>query len=107
MPVLTGLDVLIRDNFSSLKGKTIGLVCNQASISRDIRHVIDILLPHRSAGEFQIKAVFGPEHGLFGHTQDNMIEWEGAADDRTGLTVHSLYGKWREPQPFMLDGLRS
>ena len=37
----------------------------------------------------------GPQHGLFGHTQDNMIEWEGELDpDGTG---HSLYGEHREP----------
>ncbi len=105
MPTLTGLDLLIREGFSRLKGKTIGLVCNQASISRDIQHVIDVLLPLHKSGFLTIKTVFGPEHGLFGHTQDNMIEWEGEADPRTGLVVHSLYGTWREPQPFMLEGI--
>jgi uncharacterized protein YbbC (DUF1343 family) len=105
MPVAAGLDLLIAEDFDRLKGKKIGLVCNQASISRDIRHVLDIMLPAHRAGHFQVEAVFGPEHGLFGHTQDNMIEWEGALDQRTGLRIHSLYGKWREPQAFMLDGI--
>ena len=103
--MLTGLDVAIRNDFADLKGKTIGLVCNQASIARDVRHVIDVLLPHHQQGDFKIGGIFGPEHGLFGHPQDNMIEWEGEPDPRTGLVVHSLYGKWREPQPFMLEGL--
>jgi len=105
MSVLTGLDVLARESFARLKGKSIGLVCNQASIASTIDHVIDVLLPHHRQGDFKIEGVFGPEHGLFGHTQDNMIEWEGVPDARTGLKVHSLYGEWREPQPFMLEGI--
>lgn len=102
---LTGLDVLAREEFARLRGRSIGLLCNQASISRNIRHVIELMLdPHRR-GEFRIQGVFGPEHGLWGHTQDNMIEWEGVPDERTGLIIHSLYGKHREPTPQMLEGI--
>lgn len=105
MPVMTGLDILVEEDFASLGGRSIGLLCNQASISKDLRHVIDLLLePHRG-GRLKIQAVFGPEHGLWGHTQDNMIEWEGEPDPRTGLTVHSLYGKHREPTDAMLEGI--
>jgi uncharacterized protein YbbC (DUF1343 family) len=105
MPTLTGLDVLARDNFSRLRGKSIGLLCNQASIAKDIRHVIELMLePHRR-GDLKIQGVFGPEHGLWGHTQDNMIEWEGLPDARTGLIIHSLYGQHREPTEEMLQGI--
>ena len=48
----------------------------------------------------KIAAIFGPQHGLFGHTQDNMIEWEGRV--RGGIPVHSLYGERREPTDEML-----
>ncbi len=63
------------------------------------------MLPEHQDGRLKIGAVFGPQHGLFGHTQDNMIEWEGAVDPRTGLTVHSLYGESREPNPKSLEGI--
>lgn len=105
MPVLTGLDVLVREGFSRLRGKSIGFLCNQASVTRDLQYGLDLLLPEHRAGNLKIQAVFGPQHGLFGHTQDNMIEWEGAVDKRTGMRVFSLYGERREPTPSMLDGI--
>lgn len=81
------------------------MLCNQASVDRELRHIIDLMLPEHQDGRLKIGAVFGPQHGLFGHTQDNMIEWEGAVDPRTGLTVHSLYGESREPNPKSLEGI--
>lgn len=77
MPSLTGLDRLCQQEFSGLRGKSIGLVCNQATVNKEFRHVLDLLLPFHDAGKLSIEVVFGPQHGLFGHTQDNMIEWEG------------------------------
>lgn len=96
---LTGLDALIRDGFNPLRGRRIALLCNQASIASDLRHSLDAFLEARDAGYLDIAAVFGPQHGLWGHTQDNMIEWEGGRDPRTGLPVHSLYGERRKPSP--------
>lgn len=105
MCVWTGLDRLIRDDFQAIRGRRIGLVCNQASVSGDYRHVLESVLPIHLKGEIVLGAVFGPQHGLFGHTQDNMIEWE--ADGRTRLPVplYSLYGLHREPTSEMLAGL--
>ena len=105
MSVQTGLDILVAEDFRRLHGKSIGLVCNQASCDRQLRHILDLLLPLHRRQQLNIQAVFGPQHGLFGHTQDNMIEWEGMRDERTGLTVYSLYGAHREPQPCMLSEL--
>ena len=102
---LTGLDVLIAEDFVRLRGRTIGVLCNQASVASDYSYILDRLLPGHQSGAHRIGAVFGPEHGLFGHTQDNMIEWEGAPDARTGLKVFSLYGQHRKPTPEMLAGL--
>ncbi len=102
---LTGLDILARENFDRCRGQRIGVLCNQASIARDFRHVIEILLPLHRSGELTLGGVFGPQHGLFGHTQDNMIEWSGGRDERTGLSVFSLYGEHRKPTPEMLSGL--
>lgn len=102
---LLGLDRLLADDCRPLKGRRIGLVCNQASISSGLVHVLDCLLPYHRQGAFTIQAVFGPQHGIWGHTQDNMIEWEGYLDPRTGLRFHSLYGQHRQPTPSMLEGV--
>jgi uncharacterized protein YbbC (DUF1343 family) len=105
MATSTGLDVLAASGFEALRGKRVGLVCNQASIARDHRHVIDLLLARHHAGEFQLVRIFGPQHGLFGHTQDNMIEWEPDPDPRLGVSIASLYGEHREPTQEMLEGI--
>ncbi len=101
MPVMTGLDRLIASGAARLKGKRVGVVCNQATVASDLRHLLDHLL---ELG-VEIGAAFGPQHGIWGHTQDNMIEWEGYIDPRTGLRFFSLYGEHREPTPAMLEGL--
>jgi len=105
LPTLTGLDILAENGFQQLRGKSIAVLCNQASVSRDLIHTIDLLLPSHRRDDFKIKAVFGPQHGLHGHTQDNMIEWEGALDTRLGIPIYSLYGEHREPNDEMLSGV--
>ena len=105
MSVVTGLDVLRREDFESLHKKAIGVVVNQATVSADLSHFLDLLTPLHSAGKLQIRAVFGPQHGLYGHTQDNMIEWEGSESSVRGWRIHSLNGATREPAPEMLEGI--
>ena len=105
MSVLTGLDQLRAEEFSRLRGKSIGRLCNQASIDRELNHILDLAEVATRNGVFNLATIFGPQHGLFGHTQDNMIEWEGGNDGRTGVAVHSLYGEHREPTPEMLRGI--
>ncbi|GAB4364907.1 MAG: DUF1343 domain-containing protein [Calditrichia bacterium] len=105
MRVLTALDTLCAQQFTPLHGKRLGVVCNQASVNRELRHIIDLLLPFHQSEKLKIQAVFGPQHGLWGYTQDNMIEWEGYRDGRTGIPVYSLYGKHRQPTPSMLEGI--
>jgi len=105
MNVLSGLDVVVAEDLSRLRGQSIGLVTNQAAIDSQYRHILDIFIPFHQRGELNLAAVFGPEHGLFGHTQDNMIEWEGLPDPRTGVVVHSLYGEHRRPVKKMMAGV--
>ena len=97
--LLTGLDRCIADGFARFRGQRVGLVCNQASIARDYGHVLDHMLKEG----VEVVAVFGPQHGSWGHTQDNMVEWEGYRDPRTGLPFHSLYGEHRQPTVEMLQ----
>lgn len=101
----TGLDLASQSGFQAFHGKALGVLCNQSSVDHSFDHILDLLLPHHREGRLKVQAVFGPEHGLFGHTQDNMIEWEGLPDPRTGYIVHSLYGQHREPTDEMLEGV--
>ncbi len=101
LPTLTGLDQLVEEGCAQLHGKRIGLVCHQASVDRDYHHALDILLHHK----VNVTTAFGPQHGIWGHTQDNMIEWEGYRDPRTQIPIHSLYGEVREPTDAMLQDI--
>jgi uncharacterized protein YbbC (DUF1343 family) len=100
--VRSGLDCFLQDFPRALVGKKLGIVCHAASITASFRHIIEALLAHPSA---IVGAVFGPQHGLFGQTQDNMIEWEGDQDKGKAIPVYSLYGRRRKPSPAMLAPL--
>ncbi|HEY3266294.1 MAG TPA: DUF1343 domain-containing protein [Armatimonadota bacterium] len=105
--VQTGLDVLAASGFERLRGLRVALLCNQASIAGDYRHSMDLFADAQARGVLTVAAVFGPQHGLWGHTQDNMIEWDGFRDPRTSFLVHSLYGVYRQPTPEMLKGVEA
>ncbi len=97
-----GLDCFIEKIPLALKGKKVGIVCHAASINSCWSHVIDILAQHP---DVRLAAIFGPQHGIYGQTQDNMIEWEGGIHPELKIPVFSLYGKLRKPSSSMLDGL--
>jgi len=97
--VLTGLDLIEKKWPRQLKGARIGLLVNPASVNRRLIHAIDIAL---SSKRFKLTSLFGPQHGIWANTQDNMIEWKGFIDKKTGLPVYSLYGDTRKPLPEML-----
>lgn len=85
-----------------LRGKRLGTLLHPASIDASLHHTLETL--RRYDGKlFELSALFGPQHGILGHTQDNMIEWEGTLDPELGIPVYSLYGKTREPSPEMLS----
>ncbi|MFO0752648.1 MAG: DUF1343 domain-containing protein [Thermodesulfovibrionales bacterium] len=98
--VLTGLDLFEKKWPRALRGVRAGLLVHPASVSKSLEHAADLFLRSKQA---EIKAFFGPQHGLRGETQDNMVEWEGFRDPRTGLPVYSLYGHTRKPEPGMLQ----
>lgn len=102
MTTATGLDILIAENFQRLKGKSVGILCNQASVSHDYDHILDLIMPLHRSGFLRLASILGPQHGLYGHTQDNMIEWESEEDLRRETAVYSLYGQVRQPTPEML-----
>ena len=79
-----------------------GLICNQASVNHKLHHAADLLYQHPS---IDLRALFGPQHGIRGDVQDNMIETEHTVDRETGLPIHSLYSDTREPTEGMLNDL--
>lgn len=96
--VRSGLDRFRDGEWEGPRGARIGLLCHAASIDSEYCHVVDIV---RERGDLRV--LFGPQHGLYGQTQDNMIEWEG--DAALPLPIFSLYGHHRKPTPSMLDPL--
>jgi uncharacterized protein YbbC (DUF1343 family) len=82
----------------------VGALLHGASADSALRPTLDILAG-LDGRLFRLAALFGPQHGFGGTTQDNMIEWQSGRHPRLGLPLHSLYGEHREPTPDMLDGL--
>ena len=99
--VRTGCDILSGGKYALPTGARIGLLTNQASVSASLVHTADTI----ARSDAELACFFGPQHGLSGLTQANMIEWEGYTDPRLGIPVHSLYGETRSPLPETLEKL--
>ena len=99
--VLSGIDVLARDSFAKLKGKRVGLITNHTGVARDGKSTIDLL--HTAPG-VQLVALFAPEHGIRGVLDADV---PAERDQKTGLTIHSLYGETRRPTAAMLAGIET
>jgi uncharacterized protein YbbC (DUF1343 family) len=99
--IATGLDIISRTFPPALAGKRIGLLCHGASITSGYEHCVNVFL----RSPCRLSALFGPQHGMFGQTQDNMIEWEGSIHPTLKIPVCSLYGKSRKPGAEALSGI--
>ncbi|MBL8148687.1 MAG: DUF1343 domain-containing protein [Blastocatellia bacterium] len=97
-----GLEVLFENYLGLLKDARVGLIVHPASVNSNFEHAADLFF---NCKEFQLTTLFGPQHGIRGETQDNMIEWQGFYDKRTGIEVHSLYGETRIPTEEMLHNV--
>ncbi len=97
-----GLDRLLADPAlrKPLVGKRVALLAHPASVTRDLTHALDALA---GIGGLRLTAAFGPQHGLRGDKQDNMIESPEFQDPVHGIPVFSLYGEVRRPTAGMLD----
>jgi uncharacterized protein YbbC (DUF1343 family) len=102
MSVKTGLDLFEKRWPARLKGARAGLLVHPASVNKRLDHAVDLFMRSRKC---KLTSLFGPQHGILGETQDNMVEWKGFRDRKTGLPVFSLYGKTRKPRPSMLKGI--
>src|SRR5678809_1604672 len=98
--VRLGSDVLITSG--RLRGLRVGVVCNHASLDRGFLHIVDRLA---AAGDVELAAIFGPQHGFRSDVQDNMIETPHRDDPSRRVPIYSLYSETREPTVEMLKGL--
>ena len=95
----TGLDIFEKKWPQALLGAKVGLLVHPASVSKNLKHASSLFL---ESPKCDLKVFFGPQHGIRGETQDNMIEWKGFRDRRSGLPVYSLYSETRKPRAAML-----
>jgi uncharacterized protein YbbC (DUF1343 family) len=97
-----GIDRLLLDRAvrKPLDGRRVALLAHPASVTADLTHSIDALAAHE---DFRLSAAFGPQHGMRGDKQDNMVETEDAVDPTYKIPVFSLYGKVRRPTPAMME----
>lgn len=97
-----GIDRLITEPAlrAPLKGRRVALLAHPASVTRDLTHALDALA---TCGGVTITAAFGPQHGLRGDKQDNMIESSDFSDPVHNIPVFSLYGAVRKPTDAMMD----
>jgi uncharacterized protein YbbC (DUF1343 family) len=95
----TGIDFLVEQHFAALRGKRVGLITNHTGRARDGRTTIDLLA---KAEGVKLVALFSPEHGLAGRTEEKV---PSGTDPATGLPIFSLYGETRRPTAEMLKGI--
>jgi uncharacterized protein YbbC (DUF1343 family) len=103
MPITQfGLDRLLEDRTlrKPLAGRRIALLAHPASVDRHLTHALDALA---ALADLRLTAAFGPQHGLRGDKQDNMIESPDFLDPAHGIPVFSLYGAVRRPTADMMD----
>jgi uncharacterized protein YbbC (DUF1343 family) len=102
MSMKNGIDRLLQDAAlrRPLSGKRVALLAHPASVTRDLTHSLDALA---ATGDVKLSAAFGPQHGLRGDKQDNMIESPDFNDPALGIPVFSLYGQVRRPTAAMMD----
>ena len=97
-----GIDCLLQQPAlrESMREGRVALLAHPASVTDDLTHSLDALarLP-----DIRLTAAFGPQHGLRGDKQDNMMESPDFNDPVLGIPVYSLYGRVRRPTPAMMD----
>lgn len=95
-----GLEVFLADKkmLKQLKSKKVGLVCHPASVDKKLNHSFDLL--QKSIG---LSAAFGPQHGVKGEKQDNMIESDTFIHPAYKIPIYSLYGEVRRPTAEMMQ----
>ncbi len=96
-----GIDRLLADPAlrKPLEGRRVALVAHPASVTKDLTHSLDALI----AAGVNVTSAFGPQHGLKGDKQDNMVETADETDPHYGIPIFSLYGEVRRPSGQMMS----
>jgi len=101
--VRLGIERLLDERIDAVRGARVGLLCNQASVlPESFEHAADVFAAN---DQFELTTHFGPQHGIRGDVQDNMIETPHTVDARTGRPVYSLYSETREPTEKMVNDI--
>jgi uncharacterized protein YbbC (DUF1343 family) len=97
-----GVEALLADEsaLDALRGRRVALCAHPASVLADLRHTLDALA---AVPGLRVTSAFGPQHGLRGDKQDNMVESADYVDPALGIPVFSLYGDVRRPTAAMMD----
>ena len=100
--ILFGIDRLLADPDlrRPLAGRRVALLAHPASVTADLTHSLDALA---ARPDIRLTAAFGPQHGLKGDKQDNMVESADFIDPQYGIPIFSLYGEVRRPSAAMMD----
>ncbi|MXO85278.1 DUF1343 domain-containing protein [Altererythrobacter aurantiacus] len=101
MSVAFGIDRLLDDAAlrKPLEGRRVALIAHPASVTASLTHSLDALV----AAGLNVSSAFGPQHGLKGDKQDNMVETADETDPHYGIPVFSLYGEVRRPTGQMIS----
>ena len=102
IPIKLGLENALERPLDIFGDARVGLICNQASVDHSFRHAADLFFQHP---DINLTTLFGPQHGIRGDVQDNMIESGHGIDKETNLPVYSLYSETRKPTNEMLKGI--
>ncbi|MGO9613301.1 MAG: exo-beta-N-acetylmuramidase NamZ domain-containing protein [Dissulfurispiraceae bacterium] len=98
----TGLDLFEKKWPRKLLDARVGLLMHHASVNKRLESAAHLFKRFK---KIELKSFFGPQHGIYGETQDNMIQWKGFRDPGTGLPVYSLYSDRRKPRAEMLNDI--
>ncbi|MCA1654328.1 MAG: exo-beta-N-acetylmuramidase NamZ domain-containing protein [Sphingomicrobium sp.] len=100
-----GIDRLLAEPAlrAPLAGRRVALVAHPASVTKDLTHSLDALAALAALGDINLSAAFGPQHGLKGDKQDNMVESADETDPELGIPLFSLYGEVRRPTGQMMS----
>lgn len=103
---LTGIERLVKETElqKRYKDKRLALLAHPASVDQDLKHSMDLLVGSKfNTTKFTVTAAFGPQHGMLGDKQDNMMESPNYIDPKYKIPIFSLYGEVRRPTAEMME----
>jgi uncharacterized protein YbbC (DUF1343 family) len=96
-----GLETFLSKDYKRYRNMRLGVLCNQASVNKNLHHASQLVLDPKL--KLKVTCFIGPQHGIRGEKQDNMVESDDFIDPISNLPVFSLYGKTRQPTDDILN----